>query len=426
MADAHGAQDANPTPSIPSPTVLTPTPLPLPPSEAKVKQALSSAWRRFNEYDRQANRLKIQYNRFRYAIIVLTLLTTIFAVFDPFVGKFLPPNTELPQSITDILRLLLIVLPLLGAVLLAFSARFETGNAWVGLRVAAENIKRGIYTVRVKQRYGFLNDADLIALANMVADAGKLLDTMSISTPIFWHKTDTLPMSESPTKPNYIDNEAVDDGYRPLSLDDYLQARLYPQIKWYRLRATKDYTATRRFRFAILVAGVLAPILVFLDVSILVAVAVALVTALTAWLSLTQFEQNYGLFNSTARQLEDSANHFSLIYDTSKPEQVVQWIEEVENIFRGEREVWKLTVLKGQAATEEALNQLVNSHTNILHDLGKLATPREFTEVVATADRLATPANGQTPPAPGNGVPPAEEIVDNVPPDPTIPPGPVQ
>jgi hypothetical protein len=57
---------------------------------------------------------------------------------------------------------------------------------------------------------------------------------------------------------------------------------------------------------------------------------------------------------------------FRLKMETMKVVQKIQWIKQVENVLAGEREVWQMSVLQGQAATEETLNQLVNRNANAL------------------------------------------------------------
>lgn len=326
--------------------------------DKKINTTLDTAWRRFNAYDNQSGDLKKRYIRYRQFIIVATLATTIAAVME----------VQLPDSIFKfLLQVLLVALPLISAALLTFAARFEGGNAWVGFRVAAENIRRKIYEIRVKRALTLITLDDLEDLHSEVKKSTDSLEELGVTTPVYVDSIDEEnPDDEKLVEPNYVDVPSMDDGYSPITMENYIKWRVYPQAEWYRRRAIRDYRLTRAYRALILFVGILAPILVFLELGVWVAVTVALSSSLVAYLALKQYEQNYGVYNNTARKLEDLVGDFRLKMETMKVVQKIQWIKQVENVLAGEREVWQMSVLQGQAATEETLNQLVNRNANAL------------------------------------------------------------
>ncbi|KAB2867148.1 MAG: SLATT domain-containing protein, partial [Anaerolineae bacterium] len=190
-------------------------------------------------------------------------------------------------------------------------------------------------------------------------------------------------------------DHSEDDGYSPLALDEYLRMRVLPQAEWYNRRAVADFKKTRQWRAIILFVGVVGPALAAMGVGYLVAVTVALVNGLLAYIGLQQYEQNYGIYSKTARQLENLVNQLEPKMDNLTPPEILDWVRKFETVFGSEREMWQLTVLRGQSATEEALTQLVNSRTSVLQnsDLGKLVGGQGGYTVaqapVATTERVS-------------------------------------
>ena len=346
------------------------SPPPIPASSRKILAALDNAWRRFNAFDEASKLLKTRYKRVRWLIIGLSFITTCAAVID---ARYSQNNDDLEVF----MRVLLVILPLLSAAILTYAARFEAGNGWVGFRVAAESIKLSIYELRLKRYLELVTMEDLDKLAKVIEKTDEQLEGMGVSIPIEINLIDENEGKESKqfAKPNpYATDHPEDDGYTPLALDDYLRLRVLPQAEWYNRRAVKDFKKIRQWRAIILLVGVLGPALAAFGVGYLVAVTVALINGLMAYIGLQQYEQNYGIYSKTARQLENLVNQLEPKMDNLAPADVLEWVRKIETVFGSEREMWQLTVLRGQSATEEALTQLVNSRTNVLQnsDFGKL------------------------------------------------------
>jgi hypothetical protein len=354
---------------------LNATPLPIeappPASSRKILAAFDNAWRRFNAFDDASKLLKTRYKRVRWYIIIVSFATTLAAVID---ARFSPDNDDLAL----LMRGLLVVLPLFSAAVLTYAARFEGGNGWVGFRVAAETIKFNIYELRLKRHLDAVTMEDLEKLAKVIEKTDEQIEGMGVTVPIEINLIDEDNESKDAkqlTKPNdYAMDYTDDDGYTPLSIDDYLRLRVLPQAEWYNKKAVADFKKTRMWRGVILAVGILGPALAAFGQGYLVAVTVAAVNGLVAFIGLQQYEQNYGIYSKTARQLENLVNQLEPKIDLLTSADLLEWIRKIETVFASEREMWQLTVLRGQSATEEVLTQLVNSRTNVLQnsDLGKL------------------------------------------------------
>ncbi|MBZ0316776.1 MAG: SLATT domain-containing protein [Anaerolineae bacterium] len=418
--------------------LLVEVPPPIPASSRKILAALDNAWRRFNAFDEASKKLKTRYKRVRWSIILISFITTCAAVAD---ARFSRDD----EGLKIFMGVLLVILPLLSAAVLTYAARFEAGNGWVGFRVAAETIKLSIYELRLKRYLDQVTLDDLEKLAKVIEKTDEQLEGMGVSTPIEINLIDNSEGKESKqfAKPNpYATDHSEDDGYSPLALDEYLRMRVLPQAEWYNRRAVADFKKTRQWRAIILFVGVVGPALAAMGVGYLVAVTVALVNGLLAYIGLQQYEQNYGIYSKTARQLENLVNQIEPKMDNLTPPEILDWVRKFETVFGSEREMWQLTVLRGQSATEEALTQLVNSRTSVLQnsDLGKLVggqggftvsqgsvatTERVSVSRVTTYGPAAEPAGYVTPQVPtsypgtsAGAVPPVESTGEDEPPYP--------
>lgn len=266
----------------------------------------------------------------------------------------------------EMFKVMLVILPLLSTGLLTFAGRFEAGIAWVGFRLVAESIRREIYELRVKAGLTRLTRSDLEKLRQHVLKQRTRLDEMGIAIPLWG---DRYEPGEELIAPNYTDDDD-DDGYSPMSVDEYVNYRVIHQANWYRSRIQKDYHATRIFRAWILFIGGLGAFLAAVDYGEFVAVTVAGVTALQAWLGLREHEYSYNIHVRTLLQLQDRIASY---YINLKPicdkhtkteaeqEAIVSYVVSVENVLEEERNTWQQSVLQGQEATEASIAQLVTS-----------------------------------------------------------------
>jgi hypothetical protein len=417
------------SPSLDNPADAQEIPSP-PASQEAIDRVFEYAWHRCNAFDERSGLLKKRYRRIREAIIFLTWITTLLAVlaalssfarvlnlllfglptmligfviitipYDKIrTGRPLEVLRVLLQNILDqrymlfmmtvifalgilasialeglsedtrrlIFKLALIILPLLSTGLLSFASRYESGIAWVGFRLVSEDIRRKIYELRVKHNIIQLTEADLEDLRRHVLNERTRLDEMGIITPLWG---ENYQPSEDMVRPLWTDDPS-DDGYSTLSLEEYINWRLVHQANYYRRRIKNDYNKTRMYRGWILFIGALGAFLAAADYGEFVAVTVAGVTALQAWLSLREHEQSYNIHVRTLLQLEDrTASYYITLKQVSdkaqqtdsEKESIISFVESVENILDEERQLWKNSVLQGQEATESSLAQLVSS-----------------------------------------------------------------
>ncbi|MBN1964997.1 MAG: SLATT domain-containing protein [Anaerolineae bacterium] len=278
----------------------------------------------------------------------------------------LPMGTDLTGPRREVFKIMLVILPLLSTGLLTFASRFEAGIAWVGFRLVAESIRREVYRLRVKASQNRLTRSDLEGLRIHVLNQRARLDDLGITIPLWgerYEPGDTL------IKPAYTD-VPDDDGYTPMTVDQYVNWRVVHQANWYRSRIKQDYHATRVYRAWILFIGALGAFLAAVDYGEFVAVTVAGVTALQAWLGLREHEYSYNIHVRTLLQLQDRIASY---YINLRPiceqatrtdadmQAIMSYVKSVEDVLEEERLMWQQSVLQGQEATEASIAQLVTA-----------------------------------------------------------------
>lgn len=304
---------------------------------------------------------------------------------------------------SELLRLTLVALPLLSAAMLAYATYFVSGREWVSIRVGAESIRRGIYTLRV-MRWVYqdaLTKGDLRDLDARINEAADGLAKAGVTTP---NLTDTIDV-EKVAQPNAcaVDEPNHDDGYSPVSLAQYINWRLVPQTNWYRGRVDKDYHYTRVYRVAILGVGTLGAFLAAAGLGELVAVTVTLANSLNALLGLRQHEFTYSVYSSTIQRLETRYRDFAITFgmdnyklpaaslSDKQREEIIRFVYDIEKAFDDERDLWKFSITQGQEVTEGLLAQMVNTYGSPDFDPERYVKP--------AADRPEAPEDEDIPPA---------------------------
>ncbi len=218
-------------------------------------------------------------------------------------------------------------------------------------------------------------------------------------------------------KPNL---QAVeDDGFSPLTHQQYVEFRLVPQLNWYSARVQSDYYSLRVRKIVILFFGALGSLLVALSLSIpdlhleaWVAVTSALVTALGLMIELKMFTHTYLIYNNTAQNLlalysewqsllkngivvevpkvnltdagRDAATDGTAtasvqpsapIHDQTLENARKSFIVRTEAYLQKEREEWMTRVIQSQTALEQKLAKSEGQSNNDKDNVARQGTP---------------------------------------------------
>ena len=103
---------------------------------------LKLAWERYSQYDAFAvkrNRLQLRLRRW---VTIIGVMATLFAIAVQIYGF------RSSDILSWVLKALLIIAPVLGSILAAFSTKFYGNGDWLALRAGAEEILKEIYNFR--------------------------------------------------------------------------------------------------------------------------------------------------------------------------------------------------------------------------------------------------------------------------------------
>ncbi len=205
----------------------------------KAKPILQVAWARFSELDANSlARSKSHLGKRRW-IAALGILATLFAI----LSQMFPEGS----GIVGLgLRFLLVITPLIGSAMAAFTKAFFSSGDWLMMRAGAEEILKEIYffrTVLQKQK-----DRRVYLEKRLAEIHRQLLQSMSGEL--------VLKPYNGPVPSNYYPNDPTSDpGIDDLTGDDYFKYRVENQLAWHR-KEVHEYQVERiKLQILILAAG---------------------------------------------------------------------------------------------------------------------------------------------------------------------------
>ena len=249
--------------------------------KSRVKPILQVAWARFSEFDANAvARSKSHLNKRRW-IAVLGVLATLFAI----LAMLFPyPPEENQLALPGIIfRTLLVLAPLIGSAMAAFTKAFYSSGDWLIMRAGAEEVLKEIYFFRTilqkeKERRTYLE--------NRLAEINRELH-QSMGNELI------LKPYNGPVPSNYYPNDPTSDpGFEDLTGDQYFKYRVENQLAWHR-KELQEYQVERvRLQILILASGVVGAFLAAWggQLTIWVALTASLTAAFLGWQELRNID----------------------------------------------------------------------------------------------------------------------------------------
>lgn len=244
----------------------------------RAKPILQVAWARFSELDVNAlARSKSHLGKRRW-IASLGVLATLFAI----LSQMFPVGTE-PALLGLIFRILLILTPLIGSALAAFTKVFYSNGDWLMLRAGAEEVLKEIYFFRTiiqkeKDRRAYLEKRLAEIQRGLYQAMGGELVLKPYNGPI--------PSNYYPSDPS------SDPGFEDLTGEAYFKYRVENQLAWHR-KEVQEYQVERvKLQIFILAAGVAGAFLAALGgmLTIWVALTASLTAAFVGWQELRNID----------------------------------------------------------------------------------------------------------------------------------------
>jgi hypothetical protein len=241
---------------------------------------LKTAWKLYAELDANSTRERDQHYAMRKWVAILGVLATLLAII---VGNY---AAMAPYWAEVTLRVLLILAPIVGSLIAAFSNRFRTGFKFLSYRAAAEEVLKEIYLYRtimqaMPYRYKWLNNR----LANIQRRLHKSVSGDMVLKPY----AGTVP-------PYYVPGEAWSDpGFIDLNGEQYFSYRLEEQQAWHIQRSNELQKLRKRLQWAILIMGGMGALFAGMNgfvegFAVWVALTASITTAFVSWEELRQLD----------------------------------------------------------------------------------------------------------------------------------------
>ena len=326
--------------------------------------ALIATWRRFLDYDQVSSDQKRLYSRLKEYMIVLGLLTSAGAVFSIYLTRAdelawlnLPFFKSTVDSLSWILRILLIAMPIAIGLLMRYASQFASSTTWIEYRVGAETLRSEIYLYRMRAgEYQDLSDVEARRkLLKAIDAANARIDEQNATVPYMRNYDNIEQLITSKTE-----SPGVDDGFTKLYVDDYIEWRVKKQLNWYIQKIQRDYSTSRREQILALVVGAFGALLsgIGRNLEALVAVTTAMGIALTARSETRMYGATYGIFHWTAGKLLHELNKWEILTNEQKQDvqNQLKFVEAIEKIFSQERELWRAQAVQSQNNADNTIN----------------------------------------------------------------------
>jgi len=388
---------------------------------------LQQAWERFGVYDSNANRHQKNYRKIQMAILFLTISGTGLALIQNSLEHHLshidkykleiqlresqqsPTKiTELPQEIplknppiignkktfvqmfqetlfnwfiasekflqglSELLRSVIILIPIMITALLAAANRFNAGTKWLLLRGSAQAIKREIFKYRTRAD-NYFSDKEKITreerLADKLKDINNALSQTEVNNSALQSYQDILPPPNSVSK--------NDNGMRYLSPEEYLNFRLEDQYDYYTRKTTQLESKFKKLQWGIYIVGGVGTLLAAIGMEVWIAFTSSLVAAFGTYLEYQQIEKTLLKYNRAALELNNVKTWWIALPTAEQEEQlnIDVLVMRTEQILNSEFSDWiqemqnALTVLKEKqqkilkATSEEKLDKPLNEYS---------------------------------------------------------------
>jgi signal transduction histidine kinase len=312
-------------------------------------KVLELAWRRFAFYDRNAGLHQTEYNNLTVRILLLGFLTTLLAL----VIAALEAGDTLADVmiLNTVLRYLLIALPIVTSIFVTIFSRRKADKKWILLRASAEALKRKIYSYRALVRQAPIEQ--LTQLQHEVENVSRRLMRTEVNESALIRYEDGEPVP-----PEMHGAAGEDDGFSPLTPEQYIKIRIGDQVSFFGGKTKKLEQLLRRYRVLVLIAGGLGTFLAAVGHELWVPLTTAAVTALTSLLLSRQYDETIIKYNQAKTDLLNVELWWQTLAPAAKqnPKSIRKLVETTEDILAREQSGWVQNM-------QDALSQLRQEFT---------------------------------------------------------------
>lgn len=328
---------------------------------------LRSAWKRMTELDLQSSKVSKQSVQLRKWIAILGVVATFLAIITNEL------RGEVYEVVEQLLRGLLITVPIIISVMAAYTNKFFGGANGLVMRAGAEEIKKEIYLYRTVLRQHPERDKWLSRrLTTIQRRTYKSLGGELIIEPY----EGKLPMYYNPDDPN------SDPGFTDLSGDEYLRYRVIDQRDWHRRKNIQLKEERRRIQLIILVMGGVGAMLAAVPpewtpgwaLASWVALTAAIASAYTGWEQLRGLDKILTIYSRVILELTIIRDEWEAIAPHQRTEaDFVNMVREAENVMWAQNMQYISTmqeaITSGQGDEAELVENMLKEGDALTADL---------------------------------------------------------
>jgi SMODS and SLOG-associating 2TM effector domain 1/SLOG in TRPM, prokaryote/Protein of unknown function (DUF4231) len=299
-------------------------------SPETLAETLKEAWLRYDEIDRSAIAKQTRFRRLQLALIILAVLATLFAIlqsgqlpasFMAFVHRWYVPSGTL--------HILVIVTPIALSILAAYNSHFRDGSKWILLRGAAEALKREIF--RFRAQAGGYSDEQCVQTSRESKLIARIGDIASA-------------LEQSEVNKTNLESGPPGDELRQTTLtpNQYVHTRIEDQINYFKVKTRKLATQLTAMQVLILITGGAGTFLAAIHLDVWVALATAVVTALTAKIQTDQAETSLIQYNQALASLKNIEAWWKALssWEKGRRQNVDLLVDQTEKTLEGETAGW--------------------------------------------------------------------------------------
>jgi len=309
---------------------------------------LKVAWQRYSQYDAFAVKRNRSQLRLRRWVAIIGVLATLFAIIVQIYGF------RSNDILSWVFKVLLIISPILGSILAAFSTKFYGNGDWLTLRAGAEEILKEIYNFRT-----ILQDhADRRAyLENRLQEIQRQVYRGMGGEVVMRPYTENLP-------PYYdSDNPHSDPGFKDLNGEEYFKYRVQNQLIYHTNRVNKFQRERIRLQWFILAAGGAGAFLAALGggFSLWVALTASTTTALIGWQELRNLDASVRNYSKVILELTITSDHWNNLETEERTNaEYYQMVQSTESILWSQNIEYIKSMQEALTGTKESEENLID------------------------------------------------------------------
>lgn len=342
---------------------------------------LKSAWEQFAVYDLNAKRHQKHFEWIQSSILFAGVLGTFLALVQTTWTQGLSRPEIDDSTVSNILRNMIMLVPIIVTALLAAANRFNAGNKWILLRGCAESLKSEIFRYRAQAE--IYSKAQTIEINREMKLAEKMqnFNTQLMQTEV---NLSALKAYHGVLPPPYS-TSAQDKGFLSLNPERYLQVRLEDQLSFYISKTGKLERKLHHMQWAIYIIGGIGTLLAAINFEIWVALSTSITAAFGTYLQYQRIEDKLMKYNQAAIGLVNVRSWWVALPPAQQAQQknIDALVCNTEGILRSEFSSW---VQEMQETMSELKKQQTSKQEEAATNSEAASTPASNLTVNATLE----------------------------------------